>query len=51
MKFDIDSVRQVGSQVHVNAKLVGRAKMQTIDSKNTSEFRKRGKEKKPFLEI
>lgn len=39
-KFDVKSVRESGGKVHVNAKYVGRSKMQTIDSKNKSRYKK-----------
>lgn len=46
MKFDSRSVRtDEKGNVHVNAKLVGRAQMQTVDSKNNSKFRKEPKPK------
>lgn len=41
MRFDANSVRtDENGYIHVNAKLVGQSKMQTIDSKNKSKFRK-----------
>ena len=46
MKFDPNSVYKDDSgRVHVNAKLVGRAKMQTIDPKNDTQFAKKSKKK------
>lgn len=46
LKFDPKSVRKDSNGVHVNAKLVGRAEMQTIDEKNKSKFKK---EQKPLF--
>lgn len=41
MKFDPKSVELKGDgRIHVNAKLVGRGAMQTIDEKNTSKYKK-----------
>ena len=39
-KFDAKSVREENGKIHVNAKYVGRSKMQTIDSKNKSRYKK-----------
>ena len=43
LKFDPKSVRTENGKIHVNARLVGRAQMQTIDSKNDSKFSKKKK--------
>ena len=41
LKFDPNSVYEASNgQIHVNAKMLGNAKMQTIDSKNKSKYRK-----------
>ena len=42
LKFDWKSVRNENGNVHVKARLMGRAEMQTIDPKNNSALKKKG---------
>ena len=43
LKFNPDSVKQVGNKVYVEAEWVGQGKMQTIDPKNKSKYSKKKK--------